>query len=89
MDMAMVKTVIFSASFIFFVIYSLNPCMCQYSSIQDSLASMSGRLRDDYLDYFDDNHGFNPADYPNCQCEYIFNELGQGNCNSGIFFLLQ
>ena len=40
---------------------------------------------DDYQEYFNDNHGFNPSDYPNCQCEYKFNDLGQGNCNSGNF----
>ena len=24
---------------------------------------------------------FNPSAYPNCQCEYLFNSAGQGNCN--------
>ena len=39
----------------------------------------------DYQDYFNDDHGFDPNQFPNCQCEYIFNELGQGNCNSGTY----
>merc|ERR1712098_855866 len=27
--------------------------------------------------------GNNAAAYPNCQCDYLFNSAGQGNCNVG------
>lgn len=27
--------------------------------------------------------GNNAASYPNCQCDYLFNSAGQGNCNVG------
>merc|ERR1711936_797686 len=29
------------------------------------------------------NSGYNAASYPNCQCDYLFNSAGQGNCNIG------
>ena len=80
-------------SFLLFVY--LHTVHCQYGGgrgrqiAQEVIQTAShnydyDRLNDaDYQEYFNDNHGFNPSDFPDCQCEYKFNELGQGNCNSG------
>merc|ERR1711915_94792 len=57
--------------------------ICQYGGSGFTQNIQSNQNIADYQDYFNDDHGFDPNQFPNCQCEYIFNKLGQGNCNSG------
>jgi len=48
-----------------------------------SSSSHSSGSSSSYSSGSSSSSGYNAAAYPNCQCDYLFNSAGQGNCNIG------